>query len=326
MSRLALLLPAFLFWLQAPFGCHGRQAGSSSPDVSYAILIDAGSTGSRMYIYKFNLNRNGKVDSVEDVEELTNLLGKLKPGLSSMLNKPDEIEAYFRKFVDEADKIIPKDKQSSTPFVVLATAGLRLLPKADQDAIMDKAKEILKGDESPFLYKEQNVQVISGEKEAIFAWMTVNFIQGVLTSPERQRFSWGVLDMGGASTQNTMRLFQKSKHSTILKLGKKRYNLFARSYLDMGLASIHDRYLEFLHHDWENKKVDKSGNIKSPCHHEGFSETFDTLDGHTVSVTGEPDSEVGKLLNERYTTWEIAPLIFSDFLGQNATVYALLSG
>lgn len=291
MSRFALLLPAFLFWLQAPSECHGRQAGSSSPDVSYAILIDAGSTGSRMYIYKFNLNGNGKVDSVEDVEELNNSLGKLKPGLSSMLNKPDEIEAYFRKFFDEADKIIPKDKHSSTPFVVLATAGLRLLPEADQDAIMDKVKEILKGDKSPFLYKEHNVQVISGRKEAIFAWMTVNFIQGVLTSPKRQRFSWGVLDMGGASTQNTMRLFKKSKHSTILKLGKKRYNLFARSYLDMGLASIHDRYLEFLHH-WQNKKVDESGNIKSPCHHEGFSETFDTMDGHAVSVTGEPDSEV----------------------------------
>lgn len=295
MTGFVLLLPAVLFWLQAPTGCHSRLASSSYPDVSYAILIDAGSTGSRMYIYKFILNGNGKVDSVEDVEELSNSLGKLKPGLSSMLNKPDDIEAYFQKFFDEADKIIPKEKQSSTPFAVLATAGMRLLPEPDQEAIMNKIKEILKSDQSPFLFKDDNVQVISGKEEAIFAWITVNFIQGVLTAPKRPRFSWGVLDMGGASTQNTMRLFKKPKHSTTLKLGKKIYRLFARSYLDMGLARIHDRYLEFLD-QWENKTLTNMGGleyVKSPCHHQGFMESIGPED---MNVIGEPNSEVGKIL------------------------------
>lgn len=105
---------------------------------------------------------------------------------------------------------------------------------------------MLKSDDSPFLFKDDNVQVISGKEEVIFAWITVNFIQGVLTSPTRSRFSWGVLDMGGASTQNTMSLFMKPKHSTTLKLGRKIYRLFAGTYLDMGLTRIHDRYLEFL--------------------------------------------------------------------------------
>ena len=293
MTRFVLLLLAFLFWLQAPTGCHGRLASSRSSDVSYAVLIDAGSTGSRMYIYKFNLNGNGKVDSVDDVEELSHSLGKLKPGLSSMLHKPDDIEAYFQKLFDEAHKIIPEEKQSSTPFVVLATAGMRLLPEPDQDAIMNKVKEILRSNDSPFLFKDHNVQVISGKEEAIFAWITVNFIQGVLTSPKRPRFSWGVLDMGGASTQNTMSLFKKPKHSTTLKLGKKTYRLFARSYLDMGLATIHDRYLEFLD-QWKDKSLATLGGkeyVKSPCHHHGFTESM----GHKhMNIIGEPDSEVGE--------------------------------
>ena len=245
-----------------------------------------------MYIYKFELNRNGAVGSVDDVEELTNSLGKLKPGLSSMLNKPDTIEAYFQKLFDEAEKIIPKEKQRTTPFLVLATAGMRLLPKPDQDAVMNKVKEILKSAKSPFLFEEDNVQVISGKKEAIFAWITVNFIQGVLTSPKRPRFSWGVLDMGGASTQNTMSFFKKSKHSTTLKMGKKSYRLFARSYLDMGLASIHDRYLDFLD-QWGKKSVAKMGGVeyvKSPCHHEGFMESIGPED---MNIIGEPNSEVG---------------------------------
>lgn len=292
MTSFVLFLPAFLFWLQGPTGCRGRLANSSSPDVSYAILIDAGSTGSRMYIYKFNVNRNGKVDSVDDVEELTNSLGKLKPGLSSMLNKPNDFEAYFQKLFGEAEKIIPKVKQSSTPFVVLATAGMRLLPEPDQDAIMDKVKEILKGDSSPFLFKDDNVQVISGKEEAIFAWITVNFIQGVLTSQMRPSFSWGVLDMGGASTQVTMRLFKRPQHSTTLKLGNKIHRLFARSYLDMGLASIHDHYLEFLD-QWKDKSFASMGGfeyVKSPCHHHGFMESMKPLG---MNIIGEPNSEVG---------------------------------
>ena len=292
MVRFVLLL-AFLFWLQAPPGCHGRS--SSSPDVSYSILIDAGSTGSRMYVYKFKLGSDGKVNNVSDVEELDNSLGKVKPGLSSMLNEPDEIEVYLQKFFDEAERIVPKDKQSSTPFIVLATAGMRLLPEADQDVIMTKVKEILKSRTTPFLYKDGNVKVISGKEEAIFAWITVNFIQGVLTSQKKQKVSWGVLDMGGASTQNAMHRYRGSPHSTNLKVGQRNYRLFARSYLDMGVARIHDRFLEFLS-AWENKTVDYEGYIKSPCHHEGYDEVFDVGAESGIDIVGEPNSDLCRKL------------------------------
>ena len=116
----------------------------------------------------------------------------------------------------------------------------------------------------------------------------MNFIQGVLTSRER-RVSWGTLDLGGASTQNTM-FNRKSPESEFLKIGGKGYRLFARSYLNTGLASIHQRFLKFLV-KWDKNTKDKDGNIKSPCHHNGFKETFDVED-QKVGVIGEPNSEV----------------------------------
>lgn len=70
-------------------GCYGCL------DISYVILIDVGLIGSWMYIYKFELNRNGKVDSVDDVEELVNFFGKFKLGFLLMFNKLDVIEVYF---------------------------------------------------------------------------------------------------------------------------------------------------------------------------------------------------------------------------------------
>lgn len=297
MAPLHSLLPLAIFvWLQASFPCHGSQvqlnSNSNSPDVSYAILIDAGSTGSRMYIYKFHLSKQEKLESVSDVEEVDNSLGKVKPGLSS-LNKLDGISEYLEKFITAAARIIPEDKQTSTPFLLLATAGMRLLTEADQEAIMNYVKQVLSSDRSPFLFKEDYVQIISGKEEAIYAWITVNFIQGVLTS-KRWTPSWGVLDMGGASTQTSTRLPRKSELATILRLGKKNYKLFAKSYLDMGLARIHDRFLEFLD-EWEDKTVDDKGYIKSPCHHKGFSETF-KVGGQEMSIIGEPDSEMCRRL------------------------------
>lgn len=138
---------------------------------------------------------------------------------------------------------------------------------------------------SPFLYKEANVKVISGEEEAIFGWITVNFIQGVFMARRRVP-TWGILDLGGASTQNTF----SYKGSKIVKVGQRSYRLFAKSYLDAGLARIHERFLELLV-NWGDKKEDNKGNILSPCHHKGFSESFD-IGGQTVSLVGDPNSEV----------------------------------
>ena len=132
MLRIAILL-VFVISFQAPLRCDALLVRES-----YAILIDGGSTGSKMFIYKFSLNKKGKVDQVSDLEEKSNSLGKVKPGLSSLLDDLDNIPLYLEKFIEEAKKIVPQDKWDSTPFLVLATAGVRLLPEADQDVIMDK--------------------------------------------------------------------------------------------------------------------------------------------------------------------------------------------
>lgn len=137
----AVLLLVFVTSFQARPGCDAgwqpsRNRNNNKEETFYAILIDGGSTGSKMFIYKIALNQRGKVDAVSDLEELKNTLGKVKPGLSSLMEK--EISPYLEKFIDEAKRIVPEDKWKSTPILVLATAGMRLLPQADQYAIMNE--------------------------------------------------------------------------------------------------------------------------------------------------------------------------------------------
>jgi len=98
-----------------------------SEDKFNAIVCDAGSTGTRLYIY--SIDSNG---------ELTTITGKkAKPGLSSV--QPDDAAEYLLPLIEDADRHIPPEVRSRVPIYVIATAGMRLLPQADQKTLYDRA-------------------------------------------------------------------------------------------------------------------------------------------------------------------------------------------
>jgi Golgi nucleoside diphosphatase len=57
----------------------------------------------------------------------------------------------------------------------------------------------------PFYYEKGFAKIISGEEEALYGWITVNFLKGTFSALQRQT-SYGALDVGGASTQNTFKV------------------------------------------------------------------------------------------------------------------------
>ena len=97
----------------------------------YAVVVDAGSTGSRVHAFAFAASRNG-------LELLSDTFEQLKPGLSSFAETPEEGAASLRPLLDKALAAIPAAAHASTPVEVRATAGLRLLPG-------DKAEQLLSG-------------------------------------------------------------------------------------------------------------------------------------------------------------------------------------
>ncbi|VDO62885.1 unnamed protein product [Schistosoma curassoni] len=90
------------------------------PDV-YSVVIDAGSTSSKLHLYKWidePFRSNGKVD------EVTN--EKVSPGISAYINEP--IKAYEilkPKLVKLTSKLTVEQKKR-TPIYLAATAGMRL--------------------------------------------------------------------------------------------------------------------------------------------------------------------------------------------------------
>ena len=100
----------------------------------WGVVIDAGSSGTRAFIYKWmdvSSARGGK--GMEDLGHLPELtLAKVKkthPGISTFASRPVDINHHLGPLIDAATKEIPASRIPDTPIFVLATAGMRLVPR-----------------------------------------------------------------------------------------------------------------------------------------------------------------------------------------------------
>jgi Golgi nucleoside diphosphatase len=111
---------------------------------------------------------------------------KYTPGLDVFAyhKHPKKLEKALRKYlgplIDFAKHIL-KDKESewhTYPIYLKATGGLRTLPKHERVRLIDAVRNLFRDHETfnPFQFNEnERVRVISGEEEAIYGWVGVNF-------------------------------------------------------------------------------------------------------------------------------------------------------
>lgn len=181
---------------------------------SYGIVIDSGSSGSRLHIFKWinpasidtKQHKAEEIQSVPKIEQSKDWIFKSNPGLSSYEHKTNKaFSEHIKPLLKKAEKIIPSDKIKNTPVFVQATAGMRLLPKKNRNAIL---KDVCNGIKSStnFLMEDCDVQVqiIDGETEGIYGWLGLNYLLGHFNNyneDEKDHFTMGFMDMGGASAQ-----------------------------------------------------------------------------------------------------------------------------
>ncbi|XP_065358178.1 ectonucleoside triphosphate diphosphohydrolase 5 isoform X1 [Calliphora vicina] len=198
----------------------------------YAVIIDAGSTGSRVLAYKFD---RSFIDNKLVLSE--ELFKERKPGLSSFADAPEKGAHSIKLLLDEARAFIPKDKWSSTPLVLKATAGLRLLPHSKAENILNAVRNLFT--KSEFSVELDAVEIMDGTDEGIFSWFTVNFLLGRLSKTNQA----AALDLGGGSTQVTFSptdpeqvpVYDKYMHE--VNTLHKKINVFTHSYLGLGLMA-----------------------------------------------------------------------------------------
>ncbi|CAM2110777.1 ectonucleoside triphosphate diphosphohydrolase 6 [Lepidochelys kempii] len=231
--------------------------------VFYGIMFDAGSTGTRIHIFKFT-------QKSKETPKLTHETFKaLKPGLSAYADDVDKSAQGIQELLEVAKDEVPMELWKFTPLVLKATAGLRLLPGDKAQKLLDKVKEIFQA--SPFFVRDDCVSIMNGTDEGISAWITINFLTGSLNASRKR--SVGMLDLGGGSTQMTFLPITEitlqtspAGHITSFQMFNNTYKLYSYSYLGLGLMSARLAILGGI----EGQALKEGEELISPCLSPGF--------------------------------------------------------
>jgi apyrase len=161
------------------------------------VVFDAGSTGSRVHVFRFSQRSQG-------LELISDTFEQLKPGLgdSGWNTDPKRAAASLKPLLEKAIEAVPTDQQFSTPVELRATAGLRLLPGQAAEDILREVIQLLV--QSPFQLVTDGVTIMDGVDEGAYAWLTLNYLLGKTGRPAKELV--GAIDLGGGSVQQAFAL------------------------------------------------------------------------------------------------------------------------
>lgn len=173
----------------------------SASKIHYAVVIDAGSTGSRAFVFQMNETFHGE-QSERDLSVFRGM--KVEPGLSTFASNVNAAAEYILPALQDAATYIPPSCHSDVHVYIKGTAGMRLLPEQSQQLLWDALADGLnKLSENPFVIKRELLGAIDGHLEAYYAVLSANYIAGTIDANLKPVGSdmLGALDMGGSSTQ-----------------------------------------------------------------------------------------------------------------------------
>uniref|UniRef100_A0A8C7UMP3 nucleoside-triphosphate phosphatase n=1 Tax=Oncorhynchus mykiss TaxID=8022 RepID=A0A8C7UMP3_ONCMY len=184
---------------------------TSNHNLNYGLVVDCGSSGSRVFVYCWP-RHNGNPHDLLDIRQMRDqhrkpVVMKIKPGISALAKTPEKASDYIHPLLSFAARNIPKHKHQETPLYILCTAGMRVLPDSQQEALLEDLRTDIPV-RFNFLFSDSHVEVISGKQEGVYAWIGINFVLGKFNhvdSDQQEALvrtrTTGVLDMGGVSTQ-----------------------------------------------------------------------------------------------------------------------------
>jgi guanosine-diphosphatase len=254
-----------------------KSYSKDKPIVQYVLMIDAGSTGSRIHVYKFN--NCGPIPELE--KEEFKMTEKSVGGLSAFKNDPVAAAKSLDPLIAVAMEHVPDQLKKCSPVAVKATAGLRLIGKELADAILTEVRRHLEEDYPfPVVSAEQNgVAIMDGSDEGVYAWITTNYLLGKIGGPDKSETA-AVFDLGGGSTQIVFEPTFKGApdggmpeklaagdHKYELDFGGHKFDLYQHSHLGYGLMSARKALHSALVDDLAKSKGDDQTWMNSPIVH-----------------------------------------------------------
>ncbi|RPB05991.1 hypothetical protein L873DRAFT_1785134 [Choiromyces venosus 120613-1] len=276
----------------------------------YGVILDAGSSGTRIHIYNWEdpaeTRRKVEKDELQKLPEIKTKkkwTKKINPGISTFGEHPEQVgEDHLKGLFEHALSQIPKDAIAHTPLFLLATAGMRLLPDLQRKTLLDEICTYARRTTQFRLPDcDLHIQVITGETEGLYGWISANYLLGGFDDPEthahgKGHHTYGFLDMGGASAQIAFapNATEAEKHADDLVLLKMRnldgdpvdYKVFVTTWLGFGVNQARSRYVDAL---VEASSGDGVTELPDPCLPKGLKST---LKGKEIDDGDVPDERV----------------------------------
>ncbi|KAF2671766.1 hypothetical protein BT63DRAFT_411115 [Microthyrium microscopicum] len=259
----------------------------------YGVILDAGSSGTRVYVYRWHdpswsRKKGHDLNALPEIETKKKWTLKTHPGVSTFGPTPESVGTdHLKPLLDHALKHVPKNQVKDTPLFLLATAGMRLLPQIQREQVLDSICSFAR-EYSDFQIPDcdLHIQVIPGETEGLYGWIAANYLLGGFDNPEEHNHgkghhTYGFLDMGGASAQIAFvpNVTETQKHANDLKLLRLRqlsgrddeYQVFTSTWLGFGANQARSRYVDALRESTDPYIIE----LPDPCLPKGLKLTTD---------------------------------------------------
>ena len=220
-----LICASFKVYSTAEIDCHKHRC---------LTVVNAGSTGSRVYIYAYDLDSTKTPTNIKLIWS-----NSIKPGLANLKPEASTIFPYLNKLFNNFPT---EDLQT----YFYSTAGMRLIAQKDSDLTYKIVRSWFK--------KKQNLHLvdsrtIAGEEEGIFDWLAINY-QLQRFKPSNQQLV-AVVDIGGASSQIAFPLpkdlaINHNKNMYTLTLYGNNFKIASYSFLGLGANKVLDQFKNYL--------------------------------------------------------------------------------
>ncbi|KAH8714066.1 nucleoside phosphatase family-domain-containing protein [Phaeosphaeriaceae sp. PMI808] len=296
----------------------------------YGVVLDAGSSGTRVHIYKWLNNHKAKekakdaqLQSLPVIKTDKKWTKKIHPGISTFGEHPHDVgPEHLDKLLSHALKQIPSQDVPNTPLFLLATAGMRILPPLQQQSVL---KEVCDFARSTTQFQlpdcDLHVQVIPGETEGLYGWIAANYLLGGFDQPKNHDHgkghnTYGFLDMGGASAQIAFapNATEAEKHANDLTLLRLRtidgtpleYKVFVTTWLGFGVNQARQRYVKALLDSTTSRE------LPDPCLPAGLKIDV-TKDGKFVEASANDDASKPKAAGHLLGTGKFAECLHQTY-------------
>jgi golgi apyrase len=260
---------------------HGPVYAEQDNPYNYIVIIDAGSTGSRAYVYHYPSrplkdSEGGAVNFPQVSMSGHKWTKKINPGMSTFAEDPSKVGSdHMKELIKFAEKIVPESQHYRTPVYLHATGGLRLLSSKQQHDLLTTSCEYFQKKSDFYVPDcESHFSTIEGSTEGIFGWVAMNYLIGDFTNPESHEHgkghtTYGFLDMGGASAQiafvpnatgieSHKQVLYTVKLASIDGSNDMSFGVYSHSFLGAGIYEARRKYLEEL-------QEGEDGKLNDPC-------------------------------------------------------------